>query len=261
MVYFEFAKKSFANQLAYRVNCLVGILNTCLQIVIFWSIYKVLYGSNIEVSGITFSMLTTNFVLTLGLSNAFEINDMFVQRKVRDGSIANELLRPVNFKGRMLAETLGDVGFSLIFQFMPVLMIAIFTVGIEMPATVISLILFLVSIVLGFFVLWNISVIVQMFAFWIFNVWSVSTIKNVFVNVLSGALFPLWFMPQQFKLLIEITPFSSVYFSPVQIYFGRVSPSQICTIVLKQIFWIVLLYGIGEIMWRCGKRKIVLQGG
>ena len=60
------------------------------------------------------------------------------------------------------------------------------------PMSITAIPPFCVSIVLGFAVLWAISTIVQMTAFWIVNVWSIATIKNVVVNVLSGAFLPLW---------------------------------------------------------------------
>ena len=42
-------------------------------------IYKALYRTATEVNGITLTMVTTNFVLSLGLSNAYAINDFFVR--------------------------------------------------------------------------------------------------------------------------------------------------------------------------------------
>lgn len=53
-------------------------------------------------------MVTTNFIISLGLTNAFSKNEMFLQDKIKQGTIANELLKPVNFKFRMLFEDLGD---------------------------------------------------------------------------------------------------------------------------------------------------------
>ena len=49
-------------------------------------------------------MVTTNFIISLGLTNAFSKNEMFLQDKIKQGTIANELLKPVNFKFRMLFE-------------------------------------------------------------------------------------------------------------------------------------------------------------
>ena len=106
--YLAFAKKSFLSRSAYRFDHFMGILNTCLQIFIFWEIYRALYGGREEVDGITLAMVATNFILSMGLKAVFCVDDYFLPNKVWDGSIANEFLRPVSFRGRMLAENFGN---------------------------------------------------------------------------------------------------------------------------------------------------------
>jgi ABC-2 type transport system permease protein len=260
-VYIEFARKKFSNNMVYRFDYIIGIINTCLQFFIFWCIYKSLYGAATEIDGVTFPMVATNFILSLGLSNAFQIDDLFLQRKIGDGSIVNEFLKPVNFKLRLIAENIGNITFRLIFNFLPAFIIAMCFVKIEKPATLLALILFASSAILGFFVLWQISFIVQMTSFWIINVWSISTIKNVFVNVLSGAMLPLWFMPKSVMRIIKFTPFDSIYFTPIRLYLGDMQSGDILFNFGRQIIWICILYIIGDVMWRCGQKKLIVQGG
>jgi len=259
--YIEFAKKAFLNNMVYRFNHFIGILNTCLQIFIFWCIYKTLYGGATQVDGITFSMVTTNFILSLGLSSAFNLNDFFIKKKLNDGSIVNEFLKPVNFKARILAEDLGTIAFKLIFNFTPALIITALVFEMNAPVNLASTLLFVLSTALVFFVLWNLSFIIQTASFWLVNVWSISTIKNVFVNVLSGAMLPLWFMPKKVVSIIKFTPFDSIYLTPVQIYLGKITGNEIAINFLRQVIWIAILYLIGEIMWRCGQKKLIVQGG
>jgi ABC-2 type transport system permease protein len=261
MRYLAYTKKAFINNGVYRFDHFMGIFNTCLQIFIFWNIYKALYGSALSVDGITLSMVTTHFILSLGLSSAFSINEDFLPRKINSGNIGNELLKPISIRGMMLAEDVGNICFKMIFRFVPALGIAIFTVGILKPATMLNMLGFIVSIGLGFMILWCIGFIVQTTAFWLINVWSIRTIKNVLVNILSGALFPLWFMPQWMAKIIDCTPFSSIYFTPVQIYLGQISGTQMINTYIRQLFWILLLLLIGECLWKKGIKKLVIQGG
>lgn len=259
--YLAFAKKSFLKRSAYRFNHLMSIFSTCLQIFIFWGIYKALYGGKTEVDGITMAMVTTNFILSMGLSAVFCVDDYFLPSKIWDGSIANELLRPVSFKGRMVAENLGNAGFNFIFHFMPALFICVLTIGINPPDSPLMFVLFLVSAFLGYGVLWTISFAVQMTAFWLVNIWSLITIKNVFINVLSGSMIPLWFMPDWMSGVLQLTPFSSIYFAPVQIYLGQLSLQEIGFRYLVQMGWMILIYLVGNLLWIRGQRKLVVQGG
>lgn len=259
--YMAYAKKSFLSRSAYRFDHLMGILNTILQVFIFWEIYKALYGSRTEVDGITMTMVTTNFVLSLCLNAVFCVNDFFIPGRIWAGNIANELLLPISLQGRMVAENVGNALFKLIFHFVPALLISIFVVGLAAPKNITMFILFLISALLGYGVLWTLSFATQMLAFWLINIWSIVTIKNVFVNVLSGSMIPLWFMPDWMSGIITYTPFASIYFTPVQIYLGQLSYEEILWKYVIQLMWIGIVYAIGNFLWIKGQKKLVVQGG
>jgi ABC-2 type transport system permease protein len=259
--YLAFSKKSFMQKSAYRFDHFMGILNTLIRIFIFFGIYKALYGSNTEVDGITMSMVTTNFVLSMGLEAVFYVNDFYLPDKIGNGSIATELLLPISFKGRMIADNMGNAVFKLVYHFVPALIVSALTMGIEKPHSVSMLLLFIISAFLGYGVLWTISFVVQVLSFWLINVWSIVTIKNVFVNVLSGSMIPLWFMPEWMSGIVEYSPFSSIYFTPVQIYLGQLSYEDIAYKCGLQLVWIGIIYMIGNLLWAKGKKKLVVQGG
>ncbi|MBQ7955757.1 MAG: ABC-2 family transporter protein [Lachnospiraceae bacterium] len=259
--YMAYFKKSFLNRSAYRFDHIMSIFSNCLRMFIFWEIYKALYGGRQEIDGVTMSMVTTNFVLSMGLDAVFYINDYFLPDKIGNGSITTELLRPMSFKGRMIAENMGNAVFNLLFRFAPAFVVACLLIGILPPASPLMLVLFVVSAVLGYGVLWTISFAVQMTAFWLLNVWSMTTIKNVFVNVLSGTMIPLWFMPDWMEGVLKFTPFSSIYFTPIQIYLGQLEPGEIAIKCAIQLLWIGVIYVVGDILWKCGQKKLVVQGG
>ncbi len=259
--YIAYAKKSFLGRSAYRFDHLMSILSTVLQFFIFYEIYRTLYGSSEQIDGITMPMVTTNFVLSLGLGAIFSPDDYFLPNKIWDGSISTELLRPISFKGRMIAENVGNSAFNLIFKFIPVLIITLLTTGVNAPADFPCLLLFILSAILGYGVLWSISFAIQMTSFWLINIWSLVTIKNVFVNVLSGSMIPLWFMPDWMQGVLNFTPFASICFTPVRIYLGQLSYGDIAVKCAIQLVWIVLIYLIGDLLWRKGQRKLIVQGG
>ena len=259
--YFAFAKKSFLQKSAYRLDHWMGILNTLIRLVIYVEIYRALYGGRQAVDGITMSMVTTNFILSLGLESFFVVNDFYLANRIYNGSIATEMLLPVSFHGRMLADNLGVAAFKLIFHFVPAMLVAVLFIGIAAPAGAGAFGFFILSTLFGYGVLWSLSFLFQMFSFWLLNVWAIMTIKNVFINVLSGSMIPLWFMPDAVRKIIAFTPFEGIYFTPVQIYLGNISGEEIAAGFIKQFVWIVCLMTAGFILWNKGKRKLVVQGG
>lgn len=259
--YLEFAIKKFQNKMTYRLEFFMGIVNTVISIIVYLCIYKALYNGRTEVDGISFGMVATNFVISLGLSNAFGFNEMFLQDKVHDGSITNEFLKPVNFVFRMLSENAGEGMFKIIFNFIPAVLITLLHTRLCPPASLYHLVLMLLSVVMGYIILWLISFIIQTWCFWLFSVWGIITIKNVFVNILSGSLIPLWFMPEVLQKIISFTPFWYIYFTPVQIYLGNIEGMELVSSMLIQLLWIGLLSLIANAFWRRGVKKLVVQGG
>lgn len=259
--YFEFAKKKFQNKMTYRLDFFMGIVNTVITIAVYLCIYRALYGTTDVIDGVSFEMVATNFVIALGLSRAFDFDEMFLQYKIKDGSIANELLKPVNFKLRMLSENAGEGVFKLIFEFLPALLITCLYTKICMPKGFLQVAGMLVSMILGYLILWLISFLVQTWSFWLFSVWGIVTIKNVFVSILSGTLLPLWFMPGVMRRIISYTPFEAIYFTPIRIYLGQLSGAAVLEGMLIQCVWIILLYLISSMFWKQGVKKLVVQGG
>lgn len=259
--YIQFAVIRFKSKTAYRFDYFLGILNTLLSFVVYYSIYKALYSGQSYIDGVSFSMVTTSFLISLGLGSAFHKNEMFLQDKIKQGTIANELLKPVNFKLRMLFEDAGEGAFNVVFNFLPTAVIAALFAHLSTPAGALDLILCIASVMLGYIVLWQISFIAQSLSFWLFSVWGLVTIKNVLINIFAGAYIPMWFMPERIRSILHFTPFDSIYFMPVQLYLGQLNEMQVALGFAKQLVWIAVLYVIGEVCWRCGIKRLVVQGG
>lgn len=259
--YVEFAIKKFQDKMAYRLDFFMGIINTAITIAVYLGIYRALYGNATEVDGVSYAMVATSFVITLGLSSAFNYNEMFLQDKIRDGSITNEFLKPVSFTLRLLAENIGEGAFKILFHFIPAVIFTLLYTKLCPPYGVLNMMVMFCSVVLGYLILWLISFIIQTWSFWLFSVWGIITIKNVFVNILAGTLLPLWFMPKALKKMISLTPFESIYFTPVRIYLGELSGSEILYALGIQIVWIVILGVIANMFWKKGVKKLVVQGG
>lgn len=260
-IYIAFAKKKFLSNMAYRFNHWMAILGSVFTVFIFFYLYHALYYGNTEFDGITLSMVSTNLIISFIIGGAFDMDDDFLHNKINNGTIANEFLRPVNFKLRILAEDLGQTFFNLIFRSGPAFLLTVLWIGMEPPKNIVYLLLSIIALVFGYFVCWNLSFIVQTLAFWIINVWSISTIKNVLFSILAGSILPLWFLPDTVRTIASFTPFSSIYFGTVQIYLGLVNEREILAIYFKQWIWIVLLYFVGDFLWRRGQKKLIVQGG
>lgn len=261
ITFFEFIKISYKKNYVYKINAYLGIINILVQICISCQIWKALFDGSLSVDGISYNAVQTNFIISLGISCILTFDDFFIQERIKDGSIGCEFIKPIDLRIRILAENMGEIIFKILFNYFPALLIVLCFIQIEKPHNLHCTLFFLISIILGVGILWLISLLVQLSAFWIINVWSVSTIKNVIINLFAGAVVPIWFMPENIKSIIISTPLASIYYVPMQIYLDRVSLEEIRELILNQCVWIVILIMLTDIVWTCGKRKVVMQGG
>ena len=186
---------------------------------------------------------------------------MFLQDKIKSGTIANEFLKPVNFMLRLLAENVGEGVFKIIFHFLPSVLLTLLFTELCPPASILHFLIMFISVIFGYLILWLISFIVQTWSFWLFSVWGIMTIKNVIVKILAGTLLPLWFMPEGLRKIIAFTPFEAIYFTPVQIYLGEVRGEELIGKMMVQLLWVVVLWIIAQFFWKKGTKKLVVQGG
>lgn len=252
---------TFKSKLVYRFDLIIGIFATFLQVVIYIAIWKALYGQNSTIDGVSFEMVTTNFILGLAIINSYQFSDLDIQNKLKDGTIANEFLKPTDFKKVLFARNIGFILFKLLTNFLPAVILSTIFYSIFIQTNFILILLFIISLLLGVVTYWCISMIIQMCAFWIWNVWSISTIKNVIISILSGSVIPLWFMPKTIRNIIKFTPFYSIYSGPLEIYLGQKQGIEILYTFLIQGAWIAGLLIVINLLWYFGKKRLIVQGG
>ncbi|MEW9699670.1 ABC transporter permease [Paenibacillus sp. SI8] len=260
-VYLEFAKKSFQNNLVYRMDYFAGVINAIVMIFVNIAIWKAIYEEEETLEGVQFKILATYIVLSFLLQVVYMMDEYFIESKVRSGLISSDLLKPISFRLYVFSYNVGTTLFRLIMQFAPALIISIFLFKLLPPFSNSMLLCFLLSALLGYLVLYSMNFIVWMSSFWFYWTFSLVTIKDAAVMIFSGALIPLWFMPSWLVDFIKLTPFDSMFYTPIRIYLGMIPQEEIVSAIIRQVIWVVVLFAIGQLMWKAAAKKLVVQGG
>jgi ABC-type uncharacterized transport system permease subunit len=80
-------------------------------------------------------------------------------------------------------------------------------------------------------------------------------------NFATGALIPLWFMPELLRAVVQVLPFQAIAFIPVSIYVGEPATGSLWTALGLQLFWAGALVLVIRWIWRRALRHTVIQGG
>jgi ABC-2 type transport system permease protein len=78
------------------------------------------------------------------------------------------------------------------------------------------------------------------------------------INLLSGMLVPLAFLPGPMRAIANVLPFRAVIMIPNEIYLGQIPIWQGLGL---QVFWIGVLVLACRYVLSIGERQLVVQGG
>jgi ABC-2 type transport system permease protein len=180
--------------------------------------------------------------------------------RIRDGSIATDLSRPLDPQRYWLAFDLGRAPYHLLFRGALPFAVGALVFRLHYPslldafAFVLSLALAVV-VSLGFRFLYNAA------AFWLLDIRGVMTVAITINLFLSGMVMPLSFFPHWLRSLAHALPFAAILQTPVDIWLGKHQGANLAGVVALQLLWAVVLLGLGRIALRGGSRRLVVQGG
>ncbi len=262
-LFFKFISVSFQKQVTYRFDCFVGIVNGFLYVFIFTSLWKALYSQYDVVAhkGYTLTAIVTYAVMAMAVKISFTMDDSIIYKKVIDGSIAMELVRPTSFFFMNLAENVGHSLFHMMARMAPIIVISIFLFDITVPFEVTRFLAFIVSLIAGYALVSMLNFIAGLLAFWFVEIFPFMLFKYALFTFFSGGIVPIDFFPEFLKPFVAFLPFQYMLYFPTTILIGRASMVDAQSIIIAQLIWIVIMGGICGLMWSAGKKKLVIQGG
>lgn len=258
--YIKFASIKFRSLMHNRFDCIIDIIETFLVYVVFFCVIKAVYQDRQTIDGISLDMAVTSILISNGLTHAHYRNQMFIQDKLKQGTLVVELIKPVNFRLKVFSQDFGKALFGVVFNMLPAMLLTIPFMGVHLPKNVVCFVLFIISAFMGFAINWLFDFIIHCFSFYIFSIWGIFTVKRALTDIFAGALIPLWFMPSTVLNVLNFTPFTSIFFIPLRLYLGQLGAEEIPFAFLTQLFWILVLWFIGQLAWKCGINKIFAKG-
>lgn len=264
-VYWSFIRNAFLTMLAYRMRYYTGILTYLLFVTVHYFIWHAVFSSQplgARIHGFSFEEMVT-YVSIGWLSRSFYFSDIDyeIDEVVRNGQIGIYLLRPVNFQLMMLAQAFGGILFRGLFFSVPIGFVLFLVYPILLPTPGISLWGFFFSTFMAFLVLAQTNFIIGLLAFSFKSIEGVIRAKYYLIQLLSGLLLPLAFFPDWARQVLDALPFKIISHVPLQFYLGHIAREEMIGVFLNQIFWAVILFVAGALLWRRMLGKLTVQGG
>ena len=249
-------------ELQYRGAMLGGIICQIMFGLILIALYRALYASKPQA-------LPLNHVVTyVWLQQAFFrmllASDPDLLDKIRSGSIAYDLCRPLSLYGFYYARITAQKITGSLMRAVPMLFFAALLPegwGIHLPDSLPGLLLSLVALILGLLCVSAQENITMAFTMRTLDPRGIQGMLNLLMMTLSGNILPLTLFPDSWQKVITLLPYAQLLDAPIRLYTGDTPVSDAARILMIQAGWFLLLTLLGVWLWDRHQKRIVLQGG
>lgn len=264
-VYSSFAKGTFKALSSYKANLIMGLIGQLIVVGVTYFLWIAIYSSSQEgiMNGFTLKEMLTYVMITLliGIVTSNDISQG-ISFEVRDGSISTNLIKPINYRLRIIFIGIGNFIFFFLTLFLPgAILISTYAILNGININLASILIFLISIILGCLINIYYSYIFGLLSFKFYNIWGISQIARAIIMLVSGAMIPLTFFPEIVQKLFNFLPFSSIIYTPAMIYLNKLSYAEIAKSLGLQLIWVVILMILSKVMWNKVIDKLTIQGG
>ena len=260
--YLYIVKTQIIKSLTYEFNVYGNILMQTIIMITSAYFWKALYRNQSVVAGVDEQSMLTYIIISSALSVVMFTNvERRIEQSVIKGTVATDMMKPVNLFGVYLAEDIGSI-IALIFQNMiPILLIGGIFIKIPKMADIRDLPLFIFSVLISFLINWLIAALFGMLSFTAVNIDALIQFKKHLLRLLSGSIIPIWFFPEIVANVLRALPFVYIYQLPVSIYIGKGNRLEQIAQMKIQFLWLIVLFALFFAAQHRITRKVLVQGG
>lgn len=273
--YKPFFKAGAMDLLAYKFNILTWLVVSVFEVVCIVFLWIAVYqnssdGVNSIINGFNFKEMISYLVfINMFTFVTFDGTTLWtINEEIKKGTITMAFTRPISYRKRFIATTLGALSVMNLMLGLPCFIIAyIVFILIEFIA-VESIWIFAAHIIL-FFIAQLLAALINDVLNYIFGVlcfytssgWGINQIKQVIVMFLSGTLVPISFFPDTIKTIVGYLPFAGMAQNPVLILLMKVDIVNSLILIGISLFWWIVLEVFGMILFNKASKKVTVQGG
>jgi ABC-2 type transport system permease protein len=261
--YFSIAKASLEVIFVYRAGFAFNMIGTVFYVVAMFYLWQTIFlGKPGNLGGFTWPEMKAYLIVAFILNSTMTWFDEWqMGADIREGRVATDLARPIDFQLKRFAEATGPVPFELVSALGIGAVVAVVFGGIALPADPVHLALFIVSAALATLLKFAIIYCVSMVAFWTTGMEGVSNGRMAVQNIFSGALIPLVFFPDWLRGFASVLPFQGMISTPALTYLGAMDGPTTAFMIGTQAVWVVGLMLFGRLLWRSAIKAVTINGG
>ena len=253
--YIEIFKYSMKTQLKFILDYFVSLISFGIHIFVFNELWDYILKGK-EVAGYTREELIWYIIIAEFITYSTFKSYKKIGEMVKNGTIANMLIKPVDFINYTIAENLSVYVKALVNAVFAIVL-GLILVG-PIDVTIQGIILTVIASIIGVFIGILIQTFVGLIAFFTEENSSFWLIIQKFTFFLVFT--PLEFYPEIVQKIFSVLPTTYLIYAPARI-FTKFEITEAIILLGLEILSGLVLYGIIRLMYMKGVRKINVNGG
>lgn len=252
-----------SNRKAFMLNIFSDYIYIPLRILLLIVVWSAMFhGMRVEsLHGYTRNdmILYYTTLIIIGFSSRFFSSYSYlVWQDITSGEISRYLCRPINYVVYQLSYGLGYTRYLFLVTALFSFLLWILNNPVErLPLFV----CFLVSVMLSILLVFSIHMAIGFASFFISAIFGLRDLIFHILQLFSGALVPLEFLPGVIGHMGRFLPFRHIYSTPMTIFLSRITFIDALSLLSEQIIFTSILMCIVFLMWKAGRNKYTAQGG
>jgi ABC-2 type transport system permease protein len=260
-IYRRMWQVNWAEQWQYRANMVMYLLYWLVSPIIYLAVWTTVARAQGSVQGLTPNDFVTYYMTLLIVDNlTSQITIHLLAYKIQDGTLSGELLKPVH---PLLTNTLmNNLAFkALNFLALVPIWVAIYLLfrpdfGALAPQSLLAA----PAIVLGFGINFLLGAAITCIAFWTTRVYALNEFYHALLVLLSGLFVPLALLPPLVQQVAQYLPFQLWISFPIELFLGKLAPEAIARNFALQVVWLLIAFGLFQLVWRQGVKRFSAVG-
>ena len=249
-------------ELQYRGAVVGGIICQVFFGLILIALYRALYQTRPQ--SMPLASVTTYVWLQQAFFRMLLASDGDLLDKIRTGSIAYDLCRPLQLYGYYYVRIMAQKLVGSLMRATPMLVFASLLPkgwGIQAPVSLAAFLVALMGLLLGLLCVCALENITMAFTMRTLDSRGVQAMLNLLMMTLSGNILPLTLFPDSWQKVITLLPYAQLLDAPIRLYSGQWPLTEAPRVLLTQCVWTLLLIGLGLLLWRQNQKRLIIQGG
>ena len=252
----------FRAMLQYRAAAIAGFGTQLFWGVIRVAIYTAFYRSSARPQPLPLPDMISYLWLTQAMFALAMWNvDQDVRTMIRSGTVAYEMLRPLDLYGLWYCRALAARLAPTLLRAIPMFVVALLFLGLRLPPSLGAFTAWVMATCGAFALAAAFSALMTISLLYTVSGDGITRLAPTIMYALSGMLLPLPLMPAWAQGVVGFLPFRDLIDSPFRLYTGNIPATQLGSVLAHQAAWLFTLVVLGRLLLHRATRRLVVQGG